>query len=100
MKLKKGDKVKILLGKDRGKIGEIEKFFSKNLKAQVAGINFAKKHQKALPGKRGGIIEITKPIPLSSLVLICPKCEKTTRVGFKLTATGKFRFCRKCGEQI
>lgn len=100
MKLKKEDKVKVLAGKDGGKVGVIEKIFPKTATAQVAGVNIYKKHQKAQPAKPGGIIEVLKPVPLSSLVLVCPKCEKATRVGFKLVGAGKFRVCKKCGEQI
>lgn len=100
MKLKKGDKVKVMSGKDSGKVGVIEKILPKLGKAQVAGVNVYKKHQKALGGKKGGIIEIIKPLPLSALMLVCTKCEKPTRVGFKLGAVGKLRICKKCGEQI
>ena len=100
LKLKKGDQVKVLLGKDSGKTGVIEKIFAKEVKAIVTGIGIYKKHQKAGIGKKSGIFEIAKPLPVSALVLVCPKCEKATRIGFKITATGKFRVCKKCGAQI
>lgn len=100
LKLKKGDQVRILLGKDRGKTGVIEKIFLKQNLATIEGVNLYKKHQKPRPGKKGGITEIAKPQPISALALVCPKCEQATRVGFKLTATGKFRICKKCGGQI
>ncbi len=100
LKLKKGDQVKVLRGVDSGKTGVIEKIFQKSKNAIVSGVNLYKKHQKAGIGRKSGIFEIAKPLPISALVLICPKCEKPTRVGFKLTATGKFRVCKKCGAQI
>ena len=65
LRIKKGDNVTVLTGKDKGKLGAVEKIFAKENLIQVAGINIFKKHQKAFPGKRGGIIELSKPLPLS-----------------------------------
>lgn len=100
LKLKKGDQVKVLLGKNSQNTGVIEKIFAKTGKAIVSGVNIYKKHQKAQIGKKAGIFEVAKPVPISALALICPQCGKPTRIGFKKTSTGKFRLCKKCGAQI
>ncbi|MBM3209063.1 50S ribosomal protein L24 [Candidatus Shapirobacteria bacterium] len=102
MKLKKGDKVRVFLGKDRGKEGAIDKIFSKTKLARVSGINLYKKHQKSQgQGKPGGIIDITVPLPVSSLRLICPRCGQPARVGWKVNPDrSKNRICHKCQEAI
>ena len=101
MKLKKGDEVKIVSGKDRGKIGKIERVFSKDSKVTVTNVNLYKLHLKQRgPGKPGGIIDIIKPLSLANVSLICPKCKKQTRVGYKTEGAVKSRICRKCQEVI
>lgn len=97
MKIRKGDKVKIMAGKDKGKDGVIDRVYPKQEKILIQGINLIKKHIKKnqeLP--QGGIVDIPKPIRVSSVMLICPKCSKTTRVGFKLDKNKKVRSCKKC----
>lgn len=97
MRLKKGDEVKVLLGKDRGKTGKIEKVFPRDNKIIVSGVSVYKRHLKSRgPGKPGGIIDIVKPIPLPNVALICPTCKKQTRIGYKIEDTHKSRICRKC----
>lgn len=101
MKIKKGDTVLVCLGKDRGKKGKIEKVFIKKDTILVNGVNIYKRHLKAQgEGKPGGIIDITKPIRVSKVVLVCPKCNQPTRVGFKILANEKVRICRKCEQNI
>ena len=101
MKIKKGDKVKILQGKDSTKDGKVEKVFLKAGKVLVGGLNVYKKHQKARgEGKPGGIVSLSRPLAVSKIALVCPKCEKQTRVGYKVTGKEKVRICKKCGEQI
>lgn len=101
LKMKKGDKVKVTIGKDKGRQGTIEKIFPKKGKILVSGINIYKKHARAQKGgKTGGIIDIVVPIPSSSVVLICPKCGKPAKVGFKILKDGKVRICKKCQEAI
>lgn len=100
MKIKKGDKVKILLGKDRGKEGKVEKVLGKDKKVFVAGVNLYKRHvrkQKDLPG---GIIDIPKPLDISNVALICPGCNKPTRVGYQKEKGIKTRVCKKCKKEI
>lgn len=100
MKLKKGDKIKIAVGKDKGRESVIEAVYPAQKKVLAAGVNLYKKHQKPKSEKdRGGVIEITKPLSVANVVLICSKCHQTTRVGFKIIEDKKTRICRKCQEE-
>jgi large subunit ribosomal protein L24 len=101
MKLKKGDKVKITVGKDKGKTGVIEKVYKNSNKAMMTNINLYKRHVKKneeMP--RGGIIEIPRAMDVSKMNLVCPKCAKVTRVGYKLEKDKKIRICKKCDSKI
>lgn len=100
LKFKVGDKVKILLGKDKGREGEIERIFTKENLVVVPGMNIYKKHVKGAPNQKGGIYEIPRPYPFSKIGIICPKCKKVTRVGFKTIGSERIRICRKCGREI
>lgn len=101
MKIKKADKVKILQGKDSGKTGTVEKTFAKSQKVLVTGLNLYKRHTKARSeDQKGSIQEISRPLPVSSVALICPKCKEATRIGYKVTAKDKVRVCRKCDQEI
>jgi large subunit ribosomal protein L24 len=100
LKLRAGDKVKILLGKDKGRDGEIERIFVKEGKVLVPGLNIFKKHVKGTPGQKGGIYEVPRPMPFGKVALICPKCKKPTRVGLKEVAGEKVRYCKKCRKEI
>lgn len=99
-KIKKNDEVKIVLGKDRGKTGKIERVLPKTGKALVAGLNTVKRHVRGRAGVEGGIIEITKPVDISNVVLVCPSCKKVTRAGFEVKGDLKIRICRKCKKEI
>lgn len=98
MKILKNDKVYIISGKDRGKSGEVTRVNSKEGSVVVAGVNIAKKAVK--PSKKnvkGGIIEITRPMPISNVTLVCPACGKPARVGYVLAKDGKkVRVCKRC----
>ncbi len=100
IKLRKGDKVKVFLGKDNGKEGTIEKVLGKDGKIYVAGVNLVKRHVRKQGQVEGGIIDLPKPINMSNVELICPSCKKTTRVGFKIDGKTKVRVCKKCGKNI
>lgn len=101
MKLIKGDEVKIVAGKDKGKTGKVEKVFAKEDKVLVLGVNEYKRHQKGGYGNtKSEIITITKPLPVANVQLVCPKCKKLTRVGYKIEKGVKARICRKCGKEI
>lgn len=100
MKIKKGDKVKVLLGKDRGKEGTVEFVLGKKDRVFVGGANLYKRHVKKMQGMEGGIIDIPKSLNVSNVGLICPNCKKVTRVGFKIAGNDKIRICKKCGKEI
>ncbi len=100
LKLKKGDKIKVTIGKDKGREGTIEKVLPKELKVIVPGVNMYKKHLKGNGETKGGIYDIPRPLSLGKIALICPKCKKITRVGFKMAGEDKLRICRKCGKEI
>jgi len=100
MKLKKGDKVQIIKGKDKGRKGKIEKVFPKKNQVQIPGINVFKKHARPRGQTQGGIIDIVKPVSVSKVALICPKCKKPSRVGYRLEGKAKKRICRRCQETI
>ncbi|HUW21344.1 MAG TPA: 50S ribosomal protein L24 [Candidatus Bathyarchaeia archaeon] len=102
LKLKKGDQITVILGKDRGKRGKIEKLFPRKGAVLVPGINIIKKHVKPRgEGKPGGIVEMAKPLPISKVALICPKCSQSTRVGFRQSSGSvKERICRKCKQTV
>ena len=100
MKLKKGDKVAVLSGNDKGKTGEIQEVIPKTEKIIVKGINIRKKHVKAAQNKEGGIQALEFPIHSSIVGLVCPKCGKTTRVGYVIENDKKVRVCKKCGAKI
>ena len=101
MKIKKGDRVVVLQGKDRGKEGVVMRALPSAGKVIVEGINIAKKHQKPTRATmQGGIIDKDMPLDVSNVALICPK-DGATRVGYKLTDGGaKARICRKCGQEL
>lgn len=101
MKLKKGDKIKVRIGKDKGKTGVVEKVYANSKKALVTGINLYKRHVKKnekMP--QGGIIDIPRAMDVSKMSLVCPKCSKATRVGYKIEKDKKIRVCVKCESKI
>jgi large subunit ribosomal protein L24 len=100
LKLKVGDKVKVKAGKDKGREGVVEKVLSKKGKVVLPNLNVYKKHVKGTPGQKGGIYEVPRPLAISKVALVCPKCNKVTRVGFKKVGEEKVRVCRKCGREI
>lgn len=100
MKIKTGDIVQVLLGKDRGKSGKVLRVWTKETKVLIEGINVYKRHVKKTGQHEGGILDLPKPINLSNVALICPSCKKTTRVGVKIEANNKVRICKKCHEEI
>ena len=98
MKLKKGDTIKILLGKDKGREGKVTKIYTKKDKILVEGLNIYKKHVKPKgEGQKGGIVEISRPILASKAALVCPVCKKPAKVGCVIDKNGgKQRICKKC----
>lgn len=101
MKIKKGDKVVVLAGKDKGKNGEIIKMYPSSNKALVQGINIVKKHTKPSSNNKGGIESVEMPIHISNLSYLDPKLDKPSRIGYKfLDDAKKVRFSKKSGETI
>jgi len=101
MKLKKGDLVTVVRGKDAGKTEKIEKVFSKEAKVLVTGVNQYKRHVKGrMQGQKSEIITLTKPLRIANVQLVCPKCKKLTRVGYKMLKDEKVRVCKKCNAEI
>ena len=99
-KLKKGDKVIVLSGRDKGKEGEIEKVMPKDGRAVVSGVNIVIRHTKQSAQSQGGRIQKAAPIDLSNLALVDPKEGGPTRVGFRIVEGKKVRFAKKSGEVI
>ncbi len=101
LKIKKGDKVEILAGKDRGKRGEVTAVFPREEKVTVKGINMITKHikprQAGQPGER---ITVEGPIHISNVALVCPHTDKPTRVGFVVKEESKVRISKKSGKEI
>lgn len=103
MKIKKGDLVQVISGNDRGLRGEVNSANPKQSRVVVSGVNMVKKHQRRTGNVRTqfGIIEREAPIRACNVALVCPHCDKPTRIGFRASPDGsKTRFCRKCGESI
>lgn len=100
MKIKKGDKIQVLVGKDRGRTGTVERVYPKKDRLVVTGVNVYKRHVRKQGQVEGGIIDIIKPINLSNVALVCSICKKPTRVGFKLLDKTKKRICKRCQTVI
>lgn len=102
MKIRKGDRVRVLTGKDRGAEGEVMAALPRERKVIVDGVNIAKKHQKPKSATiQGGIIDKDMPIPVANVALVCPSCGKATRVGYRFEPDGtKVRVCRKCEKDV
>lgn len=99
MILKKGDNVKMLTGKDRGKNGKI--LFVLENRVVVEGLNTIKKHQKAKKqGQKGQIVSKERAVHVSSVQMICPKCGKATKLARKILGDHKLRICKKCQAEI
>ena len=101
MKIKSNDKVIVITGKDKGKIGKVMSADPKGMKVIVEGVNVATKHQKPRKqGQDGGIIKVETPIYVNKVQLFCDKCGKGVRVGYKFVDGKKVRVCKKCGAEI
>jgi len=102
MKIRKNDTVLVIAGKDRGKKGKIRRAFPKEDRVIVEGINMAKRHSKTKgQARQAGIIELEMPLHVSKVMIICNKCNKPARIGYRLLEDGKkSRFCHSCSESI
>jgi large subunit ribosomal protein L24 len=100
-KIKKGDRVHVLAGKDKGKTGDVLKVLPEAGRAVVQGVNIVRRHQRQTASQEGGIIAKEAPINLSNLAIDDPKDGKPTRVGFKILEDGrKVRYAKRSGETI
>ena len=108
VKIRKGDTVEVISGRedDKGKRGEVINVFLSNRRVVVQGVNIRTKHQKQVQTQAGrnmnpGRIQFEGPIHISNVMLVCPKCDKATRLGASLLESGKkVRICRSCGETV
>ena len=101
LKIKKGDKVIVITGKDKGKTGEVTKVLVQENKVIVSGINIAKRHTKPSQESAGGIISKEMPIHISNVAYVDPKTNKATRLGIKMDKDGhKVRVAKKSGEVV
>lgn len=101
MKIRKNDNVKILSGKDRGKTGKVLRVLPTAEKALVEGLNLVKKHVRPRKqGEKGQRVSVPATLDISNLMLICPKCSKAARIGYKQGEKNKFRICKKCKSEI
>lgn len=109
MKIKKGDKVKIISGKDNGKTGKVLQIFPSKNKVSIEGRNLLIKHMRPRrEGEKGQRIEFPAPMDLSNVILVCPKCSKPSRVGYNYieikendkTKKKKIRICKKCKQNL
>ena len=101
MKIRKGDTVLIISGKDRGKKGKVLRALPEKRKIVVEGVGLVTRHQRAKKtGEKGQIVEMPLAIDVSNAKLICPKCGKAARIGYKIVEGKKFRICKKCKKEV
>ena len=102
MKIRKNDTVLVITGKDKGKKGKVRFAYPKHERLLIEGVNFIKKHARAMrQARQAGIIEREAPIHMSNVMLLCSKCNHPTRVGFRFLEGGKkVRVCHVCNEVI
>jgi len=102
MKFRVGDEILVTAGKDKNKRGKIERVFLEDSRVLVGGVNLYKKHVKNNNDRTqtGGIVTISKPLPVGNIAIICKKCTEPTRIGMKISGDKKVRFCRKCGQEL
>lgn len=102
LNVKTGDRVMVIAGKDKGKLGNIKKTNPSEAKVVVEGANLVTKAQKGNPmaGIQGGLVKIEAPLDSSNVMIVCPSCEKPTRIKHDTVEGKKIRVCKKCGEQL
>ena len=101
MNIRKGDKVQVITGKDKGKQGVVLRGLPKEERVLVEGVNMVKKAMRPTQqNPQGGIVTKEAPIHVSNVMLVCPKCNAATRVAIKREDGKKVRICKKCGAQI
>ncbi len=97
MYIKKGDQVKIITGKDRGKTGTVLRASKDEGKVSVEGVNLYKKRTKSKrQGQKGETVQVVRPLSISNVMLVCRNCGRATRAGYRLESNQKVRYCKKC----
>lgn len=100
-KIKVGDNIRVLAGKDKGKIGKVIQVFPRENKIAIEGVNIIKKHLRTrTQGQKGQILELSAPMAISKVALVCPHCEKGVRAGFTVDGKSKTRVCKKCNNAL
>ncbi len=101
-RIRKDDKVMVITGKDAGKIGKVLKILRKSDKVLVEKVNVAKRSVRPNPYRRepGGIVEKEMPLSISNVMVVCSKCNKPVKVGYRVENGKKVRFCKKCNETL
>lgn len=100
-KIRKDDTVEVIAGKDKGKRGTVVRILTKKDAVIVSGVNIVKKAMKKRSQQdQGGIVEVEAPLNISNVGIVCKKCGRPVRVGYKLNGDKKVRVCRKCGETL
>jgi large subunit ribosomal protein L24 len=101
MKIRKGDQIQIISGKDRGKRGKVVRTIPAAEKIVIEGLNLVKRHKRPKKGgEKGQRIEVPAPVEISNVLIVCPNCGKPARVGYKISKETKTRICKKCQGEI
>ncbi|OGZ67679.1 MAG: 50S ribosomal protein L24 [Candidatus Staskawiczbacteria bacterium RIFCSPHIGHO2_02_FULL_34_9] len=101
MKIKKGDNVLVISGKDKGKTGKVLRSIPKEARILVEGANLKQKHLKPKKqGEKGQVVKSPASLDVSNVKILCPKCQKPARIGYKITNGKKVRICKKCKSEI
>jgi len=101
MKIKTGDTVKVIAGKDKGKEAKVMKAYTRAKKVLMENINMFKKHvKKSEQNPQGGIVAAPRPLEVSNVMVICPKCKKPSRIGYQVTDGKKERICKNCKKTL
>lgn len=100
MKIRNEDKIKVIAGKYKGVESVVQKVYNKESKVLVKDVNIVVRHIKATQSNEGGRVKVERPIDVSKVMLVCPSCNKPTRVGFKEVEGKKVRICKKCKKTI
>ncbi len=103
MNIRRDDTVLVTAGRERGKTGKVRQVLPDEDRVIVEGVNIVKRHMKprSTTARQAGIVEKEAPLHVSNVALLCPKCDKPTRIGHRFLPDGtKVRFCKRCGEQV
>ncbi|MFH1063045.1 MAG: 50S ribosomal protein L24 [Candidatus Omnitrophota bacterium] len=102
MRIKRGDIVSVIAGKEKGKTGKVLRFDKAKQRMLIQGVNFVKKHAKQTKQDQpGGILQKESPVPVSNIMFYCPRCNKKAKLGAKFLNDGsKARICKKCQEMV